>query len=214
MYCRRCGAPSEKGAKFCAVCGAALREDVQPDRANRSIRKRAGELIGSTRKARIITATTFAAILVAIVAFIFIAPAKEARIPRDAYTIAADRICVQAKRQIVASERASLRNRGPQPGSFAQALVPIVAKWRTEFAGLVYPPDRVELVQGLSTALREVEVEIAALARIADEGVRDATVKKAKQVDEVTSRVEAAVSALGLSHCSRLTIGLSTPSVE
>lgn len=211
-YCPRCGAPREKGAKFCAACGTHLDDDARPPRPTRSRRDLLGNLVGSTRKARLVTACTAVAILIAVVAFIAISPTKEAAIPRDAYTIAADQICVQAKRQIVASERRSLRGRTAGSGNFAQALVPIVARWRTEFDSLSVPSDRIALAQSLDTALREVAIEIATLARIVGEGDRGATLKKARQVDQRTSAVEGAISALGLAHCARLVIGVSPPS--
>jgi hypothetical protein len=153
---------------------------------------------------------TFAALAVAVVAFIALKPASEATtIPRDAFTIAADRLCVQAKKEIVASEQRSVRDPSADPGEFARALVPIVIKWRSELNSLIAPADRLERVQSLDATLREVEIEISALARVADEGSRRQTVERAKQVDEATTRVENAVGALGLSRCARITLGVA-----
>jgi zinc ribbon protein len=210
-YCPRCGAPREKGAKFCAACGAPLDRNGQPPRSSRSPRGLLGDLVGSTRKARLVSACTAVAVLIALVAFIAIPPAKEAAIPHDSYTIAADQICLQAKKQIVASERRSLR-RSAGKSNFAQELVPIVTRWRTEFDSLAVPSDRIALAQALDTDLREVAIEIATLARVIGEGDRKATLEKARQVDGRTSAVERAVSALGLARCARLVIGASPPS--
>ena len=217
MFCPRCGAPREEGARFCPACGADLSGADAPKRPKQSWRSRLAGLVGNTRKARLVTLATVLAVAVAVVAFIAIEPdesSEEAQIPRDAYTIAADRICIQAKREIAASERESLRA-GPsaEPGAFAQALVPIVIGWRSHFEDLQVPSDRVELARTLNTALREVEVEIAALARVAQEGDKAETVARAQQVDEGTSRVETAVADLGLDRCARLRLG-STPAAS
>ncbi len=74
-------------------------------------------LIGTTRRARLITIGTALAIVVAIVAALSL-PGNDDGIPRDSYTIAADRICVMAKKQIGAAGNralADVRNAAPVP---------------------------------------------------------------------------------------------------
>ncbi|HEX2391911.1 MAG TPA: zinc ribbon domain-containing protein [Solirubrobacterales bacterium] len=209
MYCPRCGAPSEKGAKYCAACGAGL-PGAETSKERRSARERLTDLIGTNRKARTITGLTALAIVAAVVALIVLKPSEDESIPRDAYTVAADNLCVEAKREIATSERHSLRARGAPPGAFAQNLVPIVSSWRSALSTLEVPSDRIERAEALDAALREVEIGIAALARVADEGDRAQTVARAGRVDKVTSKVEVAIADLGLSHCARLELG-ATP---
>jgi hypothetical protein len=145
------------------------------------------------------------AIAVAIAAFIALKPSDDG-IPRDAYTIEADQICLSAKRQIVAAERSG------RASTFAAALVPIVGSWRSQSGELIVPADRIEQAQQLETALRDVEIQIAQLARIAAQGSERRTLASAKQADAATSRVEEAVASLGLSRCAAATIGVSADS--
>jgi hypothetical protein len=213
VFCPRCGAPTEKVARFCAACGATL-PGGEPEEGKESERRSFGDrlrsLAGTTRQARIVTAVTLTAIAVAVVAFLALdSDSGQQDIPRDAYTLAADKICVGAQKDIASSERRSLASEGAGPGAFAQALVPVVIRWRSEMGALEAPPDRIEQIDALDTALRSVEIEIAALARVAQEGDRQETVARAKQVDEVTSEVEEAVANLGLTRCAHLTLGLA-----
>ena len=84
----------------------------------------------------------------------------------------------------------------------------IVAEWRALLSDLTVPPDRVQLVAELDTALREVEIEAAGTARAAREGAGADLVESAKQTDEAASRVEAAVEGLGLEKCDAIAVGL------
>jgi hypothetical protein len=153
-----------------------------------------------------VTLGTLAAIVLAIAAFVALKPADDDSIPRDAYTIAADRMCLDAKRQIVAAEHS---NAGDS-GRLARALVPIVATWRSGFRALSVPGERLEQARRLDAALRDVEVETAGLAMTAEEGGRSHTLARAKKVDLATTQVEQAISDLGLSQCAQARIGLST----
>jgi hypothetical protein len=214
VFCPRCGAPNEKGDRFCAACGTTLPGADEQPQESRSFASRVKNIVGGTRRARLVTLATVLALLVAAIAFIAIKPSEgEVVIPRDAYTIAADHTCVQAKKSIAVSERQSVeeaqKTGDAGPGAFAQALVPIVIRWRTQMSELHVPADRTELATALDAALREVEVEIATLARVAQEGDQEATVERAEQVDEVTARVESAVSGLGLTNCAALSLGVA-----
>jgi hypothetical protein len=175
-----------------------------------SQRERIGRLIGTTRKARWITAATVAAVAVAIVAFIALKPSGDT-IPRDAYTISADRLCLSAKREIVSLERRFSRQAGHDTSAFARELVPIVAAWRLRFGKLSVPADRIELARQLEAALLEAEIKIAGLARVAAVGNEEKTLASARQAEAASAAVEEAAASLGLSECAAATIGL-TPS--
>jgi hypothetical protein len=188
-----------------------LRPVAEKPRESRSPRQRLAGLLGTTRRARILTLATAVALLAAVAAFIALKPADDT-IPRDRYTITADRMCLDAKRQIVATERRSLRgaDRGG-PGAFSRDLVPVVSTWRSEFQALRVPSDRVDQAQALAVALQRVEIELAALSLVADKGNTPATLDQAKQVDVATAAVEEAVASLNLEHCASETIGYSKP---
>ena len=115
MYCPRCGTPNEPADRFCSACGAALKDTSSPGE-KRSLRQGLALLAGDTRKARVISAATVGAIAVAIAAFIALKPSADG-IPRDAYTIEAERICLNAKQRIVTAERSG------RASTFAAALV-------------------------------------------------------------------------------------------
>jgi hypothetical protein len=148
-------------------------------------------------------------VVVAVVAFLALEPSDDG-IPRDAYTITADRLCLSAKQQIVAAERGSGDQRGPGDASvFARELVPIVTSWHSQLRELAVPVDRVEQARQLETALLEADVRIAALARVAADGNPRKTVASAKSADAASAGVEEAVAALGLSECAEATIGFT-----
>jgi hypothetical protein len=148
----------------------------------------------------LISLATIAALAAAVVAFIAISPNDENSIPRDRYTIGAERTCLRAKRQIVLA--------GQEGGSsYAHQLVPIVVSWREELAERRAPADRREKVLALDNALREVEIEVAALARISEEGNRRRILASAKRTDLATAEVEKAIADLGLSKCASARLG-------
>jgi len=201
VYCPRCGTPNEPGDRFCSSCGAELREAPSSE-TSLSPRERVTRLVGTTRRARIATAATVGAVVVAIAAFVALKPSEETTIPRDAYTLEADQMCLDAKRQIVAAERAG----GANPFS---ALVAIVGSWRLQLQELKPPRDRIALAQQLETALLEAEIRIAKVARLAPRESRKEILTSAKRADEAAAQVEEAVAALGLSECAGATIGFS-----
>jgi uncharacterized Zn finger protein (UPF0148 family) len=204
VHCPRCGTPNEAGDRFCSSCGAALQAPKDP-KERISIRERAVRIVGTTRKARLITAATAIALTVAIAAFIALKPSEDT-IPRDGYTIAADQLCLEAKGDIVAAER---RAAAKGTSAFAEELVPIVASWRSRFEALAVPSDRTEQAQQLEGALLEAEAKIGGLARVAATGDRAEILASAKRSDAASAGVEAAVASLGLSECASATIGLS-----
>jgi zinc ribbon protein len=204
VHCPRCGTPNDDGDRFCSACGAELRRPSAPEEpvpAGERLRR----IVGTTRKARLITAATVLAFAVAIAAFIALKPSEDT-IPRDAYTIAADHLCLNAKREIVVAERQSSR---VGTSVFASELVPIVAAWRSRLHELRVPPDRIEQAKLLEAALLEAEVKMGTLARVAEGGGKQQILASAKQADTASADVEEAVSALGLSRCADARIGLS-----
>jgi hypothetical protein len=204
VYCPRCGTPNEPGDRYCSACGATLKGASEP-KEQVSFRQRLARIVGTTRKARIASAGTVLALVVAVIAFVALEP-EEGSIPRDGYTIAADELCLDAKGEIVAAER---RASAISTDTFARALVPIVASWRGQFEALAVPSDRVEQAEALEGALLEAEARIAGLARVAADGARKEVVASAEEADAASARVEEAVAGLGLSECAAATIGLS-----
>jgi zinc-ribbon domain len=206
MYCSRCGTQNEPGDRFCSSCGASLRGSDPEARPRRSPRERLAALIGTSRKARLTTLGTAVALAVAVAAFIALKPSEEeAKIPRDAYTIAADNMCVTAKHKIVAVERKALAEPGKGDAALSQ-LVPVVSGWRGEFEAMRVPTDRVEQARHVSEALRQVEIQLSGLSLAADQGESAGALASAKKVDEASAGVERAIAELGLSHCARQTI--------
>jgi hypothetical protein len=206
VYCPRCGTPYEAGDRFCGSCGATLDRSAGKPSEPRSLRERAGSLAGTTRRARIVTLATVAAIVVAIVAAVALGPGGNDTIPRDAYTIAADGMCLDAKRQIVAAERASAGNLD----AFARSLVPVVASWRSSFRNLRVPSDRFDRAAALDAGLRDVEIEASRLALMPDSAPRSRALAEAGRVDAASRHVERAISELGLARCAAARIGIST----
>jgi hypothetical protein len=152
-----------------------------------------------------VTLGTVVAIVAAVIAFIALKPDEEG-IPRDAYTIKADHLCVDSKAGIVAVER-QYGHGDAGLSTLASELLPIVASWRTQMGELTVPSDRVQLAQQLEAALLEAEAQIGGLARVAKSGSRNEIVAKARQVDASTTAVEEAASSLGLTECEQATIG-------
>jgi hypothetical protein len=206
MYCSRCGTQNEPGDRFCSSCGASLQSGDEERAPQRSTRQRLTALIGTSRKARLTTLGTVAALVVAVIAFIVLKPASEdsGEIPRDSYTIAADNLCVGAKKKIVAVEREALT--GESGDAALGNLVPVVSGWRGEFEAIRVPTDRVEQARHVSEALRQVEIQLAGLTLAAEEGDSKGAVASAKKVDEASAEVETAISELGLTHCAARTI--------
>jgi hypothetical protein len=130
----------------------------------------------------------------AVIAFIATSP-DEKSIPRDGYTLSAERICLDAKGQIVAAA-----NEGG--GDFARQLVPIVVRWREQLAELDPPSDRASEVAKLDDALREMEIEAAGLARKREGGTPAVILAGAQSAEAASAEVEDAVAALGLSECA------------
>jgi hypothetical protein len=143
------------------------------------------------------------AVAVAIVATIALSN-KEEGIPRDSYTVAADRICVDAKKQIGrAGDRVARTGAGV--GRYASQVVQLVGQWRVDFGNIERPGDRAEEAAALDAALRNVEVEAGALALATQRGAGDVPAR-ARRLDRATEDVERAIRDLGLDQCARIVI--------
>ena len=200
MHCPQCGTPNEPGDRYCAACGAQLkRSDASGEQ--QATGNRLAKLLGSDRKTRLVTGATIVALVVAVAAFIALSPNDDS-IPRDRYTLAAEKVCLTSKQNIVGV--------GSVGGSaYARQLVVLVVSWREQLADLKVPEDRREQARQLDEALREVEIEVAALARISETGNRARTLASAKRAEGATADVEQAIADLGLTKCARATIGVS-----
>jgi len=206
VYCPRCGAQSEEGAKYCSACGATLPGTGAKPPGRRPLRERIGRLAGTSRRTRLLSVGTVAAIAIAIAALVAL-PTDENAVPQDAYTRVADAVCVHEKERIVAAQRRALKAGGSGLGRYADELVLVAAEWRSSVASTPAPPDRQDHVRTLDSALRAVEVEAGALARIARDAGRKAAIARAARLDIATGQVEGAISALGLDRCSHLAVG-------
>lgn len=193
MYCPRCGSPNEPDDRFCASCGATLRAtETKPEAGSKATGL--ARLVGGDRKTRTLTALTALAIIVAIAGFIAIS-SEEQSIPRDGYTLSAERICLNAKRQIVSTANADREQ-------FARRLVPIVVRWREQLDELAPPRDRLDEVATLDGALREMEIDAAALARRSAGESRRLVLAGARRAEAASAEVENAIDLLGLSECA------------
>ena len=167
-------------------------------------------MIGESRTARLVTAGTVLALLIAAIAFIALPSDDGDEVPYDAYTRTAEELCVAEKEAIVAAGQQSLAKEvgAPRLAAYAGGLVPVVVEWRSAVDSLSPPADRAEAAEALSLALRQVAVQAGALARIARTlGPREA-LARAKEVDAATAEVEQAVDELGLRRCASLGIGV------
>jgi predicted nucleic acid-binding Zn ribbon protein len=206
VYCPRCGTPNEDGDRFCSSCGATLKKAAAEPAEQLSFRDRLSRILGTTRKARLITAGTALALLIAVFAFFALDADEEEEIPRDAFTLAAERICLDSKQEIVAAERRAVAGTGD---ALASSLVPIIASWRSQFEALAVPADRGPQAQNLEATLLEAEAELGGLARASASGGKAEILASAKEADAASARVEEAIAELGLSECAAATIGLS-----
>jgi hypothetical protein len=213
MFCPRCGTENDEGSRYCVSCGSDLpAKTPTPDRSDapkeEGFKAGLNRFVGTTKRTRMVTIGTAIALLVAIAAFIALSPADEgSSVPQDALTKALDARCVQHKAEIAAAQRRALTTGTLVALSrYGDSMVPIAGEWRTELRRAEVPPDRTELVAGLSTALLEVEIEAGTLGRAARESRRAELSTAAARVDVATSNVEAAINSLELERCGRLQI--------
>ena len=156
-----------------------------------------------------ISLATAIALVVAIAAFIALAPADEddAGVPQDALTKALDASCVRHKEEIATMQQRALKvGTLAAVSDYGESIVPIAGEWKDELDKAAVPPDRATLVSGLSAALLEVQIEAATLARAARESNRRELATAAARTDAATANVEAAIAGLELERCGQLEI--------
>jgi hypothetical protein len=208
MFCPRCGAENTKGNRYCVGCGADLPSSTgRPDTASGevSFRQRLGRLIGTTPRARLLTTATALAILIAVVAFIALAPSDEGP-GEDAYTRSLDRSCLTEKQTIAALQQQASPQQPSDFAVFAGALVSIVEEWRSSLQNPPPPPAHAEAVDALDSALLRVVIEAGGLARVAHDGSPRQVAAAAGRVDTASAQVERAIENLGLNRCADLDV--------
>lgn len=206
MHCPHCGAKNQEGNRYCVGCGSELAQPRSASAAPIPLRERITRLIGTTRRARLLSVVTAVAIVIVVGAFIALKPSRDAP-PEDSFTRAADRTCVMEKRTITALEQQTTQQRPPDIGAFAGALVLIVEEWRQSLRESPAPPIHAEAVRAIDSALREVLIRAGALARVARNGDPAQVATQARLVDNASARVNGAIEGLGLTHCSHVAVG-------
>lgn len=205
MHCPHCGATNEAGNRYCVSCGSELPGSADEAVAPVGFRERVTRLIGTTPRARLLSATTAGAVVIAVGAFLALEPSEDGT-PEDSYTRALDRGCVTQKRTIAALERQTVQRQPPNIEAFSGALVTIVEEWRQSLRQSAPPPIHAEAVQALDSALLDVLIKSGALSR-AVRGRNSAQVAaQAKFVDDASADVDRAIDGLGLARCSKLKI--------
>jgi zinc-ribbon domain len=210
MFCPHCGAENEEGSRYCVDCGSDLPGSPGKPAAPAapiSRRQRLDRVVGTTRRARLLSAGTTAAVLIAVIAFFILKPASEGS-GEDSFTRMLDKSCVTEKQTIAALERQTARQQSAGLATFAGALVTIVEEWRSSLHESPPPPVHAEAVQALDSALLEVLIKAGTLARITRTGSATEIARSARAVDQASAQVERAVENLELSRCSDLSIGV------
>lgn len=216
MFCPRCGAENDDGNRFCVSCGAPLEQKQSREPGARSdstegesspAPNRLDEIIGTSRRARIVTALTVLAIAVAVVAFIVLrSNDNEGGVPQDAYLRGLDRQCVQEKTRLSELEAETLRQESPDFASFVNYLVRYVTEWHASLQATPPPATHVEGVRAVEGALLEVLIEAGRLGTAVREGSQAGIVKAAERVDVATGQVDPALELLGLERCAAMSV--------
>jgi hypothetical protein len=209
MFCPRCGAKNEDGNRYCVNCGSDLPGSPgKPATTGKATtpRELIDRMIGTSPRARLLSAGTALAILVAVIGFIALAPSHDGG--EDAFTRQLDQSCVTEKQTIAALERQTAQ-RSAELGAFAGALVTIVEEWRSSLLQPPPPAAHAEAVQALNSALLNVVIGAGALARVASTGSPKQIAAAAGRIDTASAQVERAIENLGLSRCSDLNVAIA-----
>lgn len=211
MFCPRCGTENDDGNRFCVGCGASLPQQqrepgARPDSAEGKpspARNRLDEVIGTSRRARIVTALTVLAIAVAVVAIIVLrSNDSEGSVSQDAYLRRLDHRCVQEKTRLSGLEAEAFSQKSPDFSSFVNYLVRYVTEWHANLQATPPPAEHVEGVRAVEGALLEVLIEAGRLGTAVRQGSHKGTVKAAESVDAAAGQVDPALEFLGLERCA------------
>jgi hypothetical protein len=213
MFCPRCGTENDAGNRFCVSCGAEMSKLSSGAPAEKlSLGQRLQHLIGTSRRARLLSAATAAAIVIAIIAFAALKPKDDNSIPQDAYLRTLDASCVEEKERVSSLELETLATRPPNVEEFAADLVRAVTEWRLNIQSGPPPSVHAEGVAVLEAALLNVLIEAGALARVTRDGApARAIAGQAQAIDAATAEVDRAIQTLGLSRCNAVTVRPAAP---
>lgn len=204
VYCPRCGAENQPGNRYCIECGSALSQAAAPS-SRLPVRARLKQLLGTTKRARLLSAGTILAAVLAVAAFVALKPGSGST--PDPFIRSLDKACLEEKGRIAALERGT-RPRSPAGVAiFATSLVSLVEEWRLSLARSPTPASHVQDARLLDSRLREVLIEAGALARVARDGKPQQVVSQAQSVDNATKRADQTMEDLELSSCSAFKIG-------
>jgi len=129
------------------------------------------------------------------------------------YTIAGDRLCLTAQREVAQAERRY--RHGPDRGdvqALAKSLVAVVATLRAELGELDVPTERIEQLVALEESLLRAEDQLLHLVQDINPNDEERILASAKFTRAHSSKVENDASSLGLTRCSHLAIGVSPSS--
>ncbi|MGN6257525.1 MAG: hypothetical protein ACTHN3_07225 [Solirubrobacterales bacterium] len=164
--------------------------------------------MGTTTRARVVTAGTLVALAIAAIAFLSLNSSETGS--SSPYLEALDRACVAEKERIVSLERETLRAHPADLRGFASTLVAVVAEWRAALHKEQAPATESPGIKRLEDALLQTLIQAGVLARLTREpGSPTAIAKQAGAVDEATAEVDQAISALGLTECADLKVAPS-----
>jgi hypothetical protein len=209
MFCPRCGTENDDGNRFCVSCGVALapqKPDADADAGGTEpspTRSRLDEVIGTSRRARIVTALTVVAIAVAVVAFIVLrSNDSEGGVQQDAYLTNLDRQCVEEKARISEVAAATLQQQSASFTTYVDYLVRNVTEWHSNLQATPPPAAHVEGVRAVEGALLEVLIAAGRLSTANRQGSHAEVVRAAKGVDAATAQLDPALEFLGLERCA------------
>lgn len=202
MFCPRCGEETDGDARYCGSCGAELPRPGKRDAEERSAGERIGDLVGRTRRERMITGGTVLAIAIAIAAFFALDTDTDESVTSalnrgDAEAV--DAACIVAKQTIADAAGRVAEAGGANLEEYSAAVLRSIVEFRSQVRSL---PANSGLDQ-LDAALLEAATEAGELSRLAREDPSQAA-DQATTLEEATGGIEAAIAELGLTGCAQV----------